>query len=47
VLAVYNSDVQQISAMILGCDSSLLTIQKYRDEEEMKKIIKAYLTKLN
>jgi len=47
VLAVYNSDVQQISAMILGCDSPLLTIQKYRDEEEMKKIIKAYLTKLN
>jgi 2'-deoxynucleoside 5'-phosphate N-hydrolase len=47
VLAVYNSDAQQISAMILGCDSSLLTIQKYRDEEEMKKIIKAYLTKLN
>jgi len=47
VLAVYNSYVQQISAMILGCDSPLLTIQKYRDEEEMKKIIKAYLTKLN
>jgi 2'-deoxynucleoside 5'-phosphate N-hydrolase len=47
VLAIYNSDVQQISAMILGCDSPLLTIQKYRDEEDMKKIIKAYLTKFN
>ena len=46
VLAIHNSEVQQISAMILGCDSPLITIQKYRDDEDMKNIIKAYLTKI-
>lgn len=46
VLAIYNSEVQQISAMILGCDSPLLTISKYRDEDDMKRIIKNYLSKL-
>ena len=46
VLALHHSEVQQISAMIVGCDSSLLTIQKYRDDEDMKNLIKAYLTKI-
>jgi len=46
VLALHNSEVQQISAMIVGCDSPLLTIQKYRDDEDMKNLIKAYLTKI-
>lgn len=46
VLALHNSDVQQISAMVLGCDSPLLTVQKYRDDEDMKNIINAYLTKI-
>ncbi len=46
VLALHNSEVQQISAMIVGCDSPLLTIQKYGDDEDMKDIIKAYLTKI-
>lgn len=46
VLALHNSEVQQISAMILGCDSPLITIKKYRDDEDMKNIIKTYLTKI-
>lgn len=46
VLALHNSDVQQISTMVLGCDSPLLTVQKYRDDEDMKNIINAYLTKI-
>jgi len=46
VLAIYNSEVQHISAMIAGCDSPLLTIEKYRDEEDMKKIFKVYISKL-
>lgn len=45
VLAIYSADVQNISAMISGCDSPLLTIEKYRDEEEMKRIIKVYISK--
>ena len=47
VLAIYSADVQNISAMISGCDSPLLTIEKYRDEEEMKRIIKVYISKHN
>lgn len=45
VLSIYSTDVQNISAMISGCDSPLLTIEKYRDEEEMKRIIKVYINK--
>jgi nucleoside 2-deoxyribosyltransferase len=47
VLALYNSESKNISAMILGCDSPLLTIDKYSDEEEMKRKIKVYISKLN
>jgi len=47
VLAIHNSEVKQISAMVLGSDSPLLTIQKYRDEEDMKRVIKVYLSKLS
>ena len=47
VLAIYSSEDQNISAMIAGCDSPLLTIEKYRNEEEMKKIIKVYISKQN
>lgn len=45
VLAIHSSEVQNISAMISGCDSPLLTIEKYRNEEEMKRIIKVYISK--
>lgn len=44
VLAILNSEVQNTSAMILGCDSPLLTIQQFHNEEEMKKIIKVYIS---
>lgn len=45
VLAILSSEVKDVSAMIIGCDSPLLTIEKYRDEEDMKKKIKLYLIK--
>lgn len=45
VLALYNSEVQQISAMIMGCDSPLLSAQKYPNYEDMKKIIEQFITK--
>jgi hypothetical protein len=47
VLAIYSAEVQNISAMISGCDSPLLTIEKYNNEEEMKRIIKVYTSKHN
>jgi hypothetical protein len=45
VLVLYNAEVQQISAMIMGCDSPLLSVEKYQDDEDMKKIIKQFITK--
>jgi len=47
VLAIYSSEVQNISAMISGCDSPLLTMEKYLDDEEMKRIIKNFISKKN
>lgn len=45
VLAIYNSKVPKISAMILGCDSPLLATQKYQNEEDMKQIDKRFISK--
>ena len=47
ILALHISETDQISAMILGCDSSLLTVQKYQNEEDMKTKIKVYLSKIS
>ena len=47
VLAICNSEVQNISSMLTGCDSTLLTIQKYRDEDDMKKIVRNYISKFS
>jgi hypothetical protein len=45
-LALYNVEVQ-ISNMLSGCDSPLLTIQKYNDPVEMKSIIKTFINKID
>lgn len=47
VLALCNSEVQNISSMITGCDSPLLTIQKYRDEDDMKRIVRKFIGQQN
>ena len=47
VLALYSSAVGDISAMITGCDSPLLTFQKYRDEDDMKTKIKVFINKIS
>ena len=47
VLALCNSEVQNISSMITGCDSPLLTIQKYQDEDDMKRIIRKFIGQQN
>lgn len=45
VLVLYNAEIQQISAMIMGCDSPLLSIEKYQTDEDMKNIIKHFINK--
>lgn len=46
VLALVNNSVEKVSAMITGCDSNLLSIAKYRNEEELKEIIRVYINEL-
>lgn len=43
VLALYNAEVENVSAMIKGCDSELLYVKKYNDPEELKEIINSFL----
>lgn len=43
VLALYNSGVEQVSAMITGCDSELLYVKRYNDTEEFERLIKSFL----
>lgn len=43
VLALYNSNVPHLSAMIRGCDSPLISVQSYLSEVELEKYIKIYL----
>ncbi|MGB5529419.1 MAG: hypothetical protein WBQ32_05565 [Ignavibacteriaceae bacterium] len=45
-LALYKADVQ-ISSMLSGCDSPLLTIRKYYDTDEMKSIIQTFINKID
>jgi len=43
VLAVYNSKVKRVSAMITGGSSKLLTIKKYSSTASLKKILSAFI----
>ena len=43
VLAVYYSEVNNISSMITGCDSQLLTIKGYNNDGELGDMIKSFL----
>ena len=45
VLALYNSKVESISAMISGCTSKLITIKNYSDIEELKNIVSDFVKK--
>jgi len=43
VLALCHESVPRLSAMIKGCGSPLLSVQKYKDEFELEKFIRIYL----
>lgn len=45
VLAVAHSKSEEVSAMISGCNSELLTLAEYSDTEDLKEIISKYLDK--
>ena len=46
VLALFNDTVKNVSAMITGCDSNLVTVTKFRDTEDLKEIIRSYIKEL-
>jgi hypothetical protein len=46
VLVLVNS-AANLSSMIMGCGSELLTIKKYTDGEDLNKIISSYIKKIN
>lgn len=47
VLALHNTDEKMLTAMLTGCDSPLLKIEKYEDVTEMQKIVKNFLINLS
>jgi len=46
VLVLVNS-AASLSSMIMGCNSELLTIKQYTDNEDLKKIISTFIKKIN
>ena len=46
VLAVAHNTAKNVSVMITGCDSNLLTVAKFRDTEDLKEIIRSYIKEL-
>lgn len=46
VLVLCTEDVQNISAMLYGCDSPLLTLRRYKNMDDMKTILKSFISKI-
>jgi len=46
VLALVNQTVKNVSAMITGCDSNLLTVARYSNTEDLKEFIRTYIKDL-
>ncbi|MBT8379225.1 MAG: nucleoside 2-deoxyribosyltransferase [Ignavibacteria bacterium] len=47
VLALVNSNVKNVSAMLTGCNSPLLTISEYDNMDGMKHIISEFINRIN
>jgi hypothetical protein len=45
VLSLINKNEENVSAMILGCASELLTVKRYSDTEQIKKVIWDFINK--
>jgi len=46
VLALVNQTAKNVSAMITGCDSNLLTVTRYNNAEDLKEFIRTYIKEL-
>ena len=46
VLALVNQTAKNVSAMITGCDSNLLTVTRYNNAEDLKEFIRTYIKDL-
>jgi len=46
VLALVNQTAKNVSAMITGCDSNLLTVARYSNTEDLKEFIRKYIKDL-
>lgn len=44
VLALYNSQAKNVSAMIRGCNKENITVNKYTDRDDLEKTIKNFIT---
>jgi nucleoside 2-deoxyribosyltransferase len=47
VLALVNSGAENVSAMITGCSSELLTLKEYSETEDLKNTISGFLKKFD
>lgn len=45
VLALYHNSIEKISSMISGCTNANLTVKPYKDEDSLRKEVKAFLLK--
>ena len=47
VLALAHINVEKVTAMLTGCDSELLTLKRYSDQNELKRIISDFISTHN
>jgi len=44
VLALAHTNVKRVTAMLTGCDNELLTLKRYSDQNDLKKIITGFIS---
>lgn len=44
VLALAHINVKRVTAMLTGCDNELLTLKRYSDQNDLKKIITGFIS---
>jgi len=47
VLALANKEAKNVSAMIIGCNSDLITLKRYENTDDLKKSISNFLKKVD
>lgn len=44
VLALAHTNVKRVTAMLTGCDNELLTLKKYSDQNDLKRILTKFIS---